>query len=106
MAVTLPPPSTLPTGREFPRTTHRHPAFRAAFQRSWGDLVGSAAGNFDISGPIPKHNRRSPKSGASSCYGVPPREDLNGDSTNHILIHRDRKGDALCHTLPSERKIQ
>jgi hypothetical protein len=32
MAVTLPFPSTLRTAREFPRATHRHPAFRAAFQ--------------------------------------------------------------------------
>lgn len=57
--------STRRTAREFPRATHRHPAFRTAFQRSSGDLVGSAAGDFDISRPIPKHNRLSPKSGAS-----------------------------------------
>src|SRR5258708_14248565 len=60
----------------------------------------------DISRPIPKHNRRSYKTGASSGRGVPPKKDLNGDSTNHILILRDTKGDAQCHTLQSERKIQ
>jgi hypothetical protein len=68
-------------------------------------LLGRAARDFDISRPIPKHDRRSPKSGACSGRGVPLRKDLNGDSTNHSLIHRDRKGDAQCHTLQSERRI-
>ena len=66
----------------------------------------SVTGDFDISRLIPKHNRRSLKSGASSGRGLPPRQDLNGDSTDHSLIHRDRKGDAQCHRLQSERQIQ
>ena len=61
---------------------------------------------FHFRRPIPKHNGRSPKSGASLGCGVPPRKDPIGDSTNHSLIHRDVKGDAQCHPLQSARKIQ
>src|SRR6266849_6964869 len=60
---------------------------------------------FHFRRPIPKHNGRSPKSGASLGCG-PPREDPIEASTDHSLIHRDVKGDAQCHTLQSARKIQ
>src|SRR5882762_906711 len=127
---TLPSSSKLRTAPEFSRATRSHRALRAAFQRSPGNLAETPAGDSvricrvtravprvkdlsrrerdggDISRPIPKHNRRSPKSGASSGRGVPPRKDLNADSTNHLLIRRDRKGDAQCHTSQSEKKIQ
>src|SRR6266436_293091 len=46
---------------------------------------------FHFRRPIPKHNGRSPKSGASLGCGVPPRKDPIGASTNHSLIHRDVK---------------
>src|SRR6266478_3794911 len=61
---------------------------------------------FHFRRPIPKHNGRSPKSGASLGCGVPPSKDPIGASTDHSLIHRDVKGDAQCHTLQSARKIQ
>jgi hypothetical protein len=32
--------------------------------------------------------------------------DRGHDSTNHKLIHRNRKGEKQCHTLQSEKKIQ
>jgi hypothetical protein len=32
--------------------------------------------------------------------------DCGHDSTNHKLIHRNRKGEKQCHTLQSEKKIQ
>src|SRR5882762_5162895 len=46
---------------------------------------------FHFRRPIPKHNGRSPKSGASLGCGVLPRKDPIGASTNHSLIHRDVK---------------
>ena len=49
----------------------------------------SVTGDFDISRPIPKHNRRSLKSGASSGRGLLPRQDLKGDSTGVRKIGAD-----------------
>src|SRR6266853_4271438 len=64
---TLPFPSKLRTAPEFPRATHRHPALRAAFQRSPGDLAGnrpeiplrsvaSLAGAFPLEGFVAVRN--------------------------------------------------